>query len=69
MPTPKYRTSASKRDMRRSHHALKTPGRSSCPSCGEIRQPHSVCGSCGFYNGKVVAAAKSAQQPIDSDFQ
>jgi len=59
MPVPKFRTSASKRDMRRSHHALKTPGMSSCDNCGNIRIPHRACSSCGFYKKKQVLMAKS----------
>ena len=39
MPVPKFRTSASKRNMRRSHHALKSPGLSVCPNCGETKRP------------------------------
>jgi large subunit ribosomal protein L32 len=54
MPVPKYRTSASKRDMRRSHHALKAPALSICPDCKEVKAPHTVCGSCGHYKGKHV---------------
>jgi large subunit ribosomal protein L32 len=54
MPVPKYRTSASKRNMRRSHHALKAPGMSICPECQEVKKPHTVCSSCGHYKGKHV---------------
>jgi large subunit ribosomal protein L32 len=54
MPVPKHRTSASKRNMRRSHHALKAPGMSICPDCQEVKKPHAVCGSCGHYKGKHV---------------
>jgi len=32
-----------------------------CPNCGEIKQPHRVCGACGFYDGaSVVAKAPAA---------
>lgn len=62
MPTPKFRTSASKRDMRRAHHALKTPGISLCASCGEVKRPHMVCGSCGQYKSKeIITPAQSAE--------
>lgn len=54
MPVPKYRTSASKRDMRRSHHKLTAPGLSSCPNCQEIKRPHVACHSCGHYAGRQV---------------
>ena len=61
MPVPKYRTSASKRDMRRSHHALKAPSLSICPNCDEIKQPHTVCSACGHYKGRQVLEVKSAE--------
>ena len=54
MAVPKRRTSRSRRDKRRSHHALAQPARADCPQCGAPRLPHRVCGSCGFYRDKVV---------------
>ena len=32
-PVPKKKTSKSKRDMRRSHHALTAPNLGECPQC------------------------------------
>ena len=40
--------------MRRSHHALKTPGKSLCTSCFEPKPPHQVCPHCGSYKGREV---------------
>ncbi len=54
MPVPKYRTSASRRDQRRSHHALKAKSLSNCPNCQEVRKPHHACPSCGHYKGQQV---------------
>lgn len=54
MIVPKRRTSKSKRDKRRSHHALAEPPRAKCPSCGEPKAPHRVCGNCGTYRGRTV---------------
>jgi large subunit ribosomal protein L32 len=54
MAVPKRRTTRSRRDMRRSHHALQTPSRSACPRCGEPRLPHRVCSNCGTYRGREV---------------
>lgn len=65
MPVPKYRTSASKRDMRRSHHALKAPGLSLCPNCDEVKLSHIVCPSCGHYKGKQVLSTKGADLSWD----
>lgn len=59
MPVPKFRTSASKRNMRRSHHALKPPGTSVCPNCNEIKHPHSVCEACGHHKGRQMIEPKS----------
>jgi large subunit ribosomal protein L32 len=33
-----------------------------CPNCSAPRIPHRVCPSCGFYNGKQVAAAKQTRE-------
>lgn len=58
MPVPKVRTSRSKRNMRRSHHALSAPASSICTNCGSVKLPHSVCEACGFHNGKQVLVPK-----------
>lgn len=65
MPVPKYRTSASKRDMRRSHHALKAPGLSICPNCQEIKRPHAACKACGHYKGEQVMEPKTPDTTWD----
>jgi large subunit ribosomal protein L32 len=53
-PVPKKKTSKSKRDMRRSHHALVVPNLVDCKNCGNKRLQHQVCPSCGFYDGRAV---------------
>lgn len=60
MPTPKFRTSKSKRNMRRSHHALKLPAMSRCPETGEIKSPHCVSPN-GRYKGELVSAKIAAK--------
>jgi large subunit ribosomal protein L32 len=62
MPVPKYRTSASKRDMRRSHHKVVTPAMGYCSSCGATKQPHIVCKSCGTYKGVQYLEVKSKNE-------
>ena len=52
MAVPKRKTSPSRRNMRRSHHALTAVGTADCPNCGEPKRPHHVCGSCGHYGSK-----------------
>ncbi|MFC6591902.1 50S ribosomal protein L32 [Deinococcus lacus] len=53
-PVPKKKTSKSKRDMRRSHHALSAPALSECPHCHAKKLSHHICPSCGYYNGRQV---------------
>jgi large subunit ribosomal protein L32 len=57
MAVPKDRTSRSKRDKRRSHHALAMPARSVCPKCKEPKAPHRVCPNCGTYRNREVIAS------------
>ncbi|MEX2649194.1 MAG: 50S ribosomal protein L32 [Alphaproteobacteria bacterium] len=59
MAVPKKKISKSRRDMRRSHHALARPNLAECPNCGEIKRPHHVCRACGHYDGREVIAAAS----------
>ena len=54
MAVPKRKTSKSKRDMRRSHDALKSSARVECPNCGEFKRPHHVCEACGYYREREV---------------
>ena len=54
MAVPKRKTSPSKRNMRRSHDALKATQHQECPNCGELRLPHNVCQSCGHYKGREI---------------
>lgn len=54
MAVPKGKTSRAKRDKRRTHDALPTPGRSLCPQCGTPKPPHRVCAHCGTYRGREV---------------
>ena len=60
MAVPKRKTSPSKRNMRRSHHALKAVGPIECSNCGERKLPHHVCKSCGHYDGRDVIKVESA---------
>lgn len=60
MAVPKKKTSKSRRDMRRSHHRLKSTTGIECPNCGEMKRPHHICGACGYYNGREVTEASVA---------
>ncbi|MBT4880292.1 MAG: 50S ribosomal protein L32 [Alphaproteobacteria bacterium] len=59
MAVPKKKTSKSKRDVRRSHDALKPSAFSECPNCGELKRPHHMCSSCGYYGGREVIEAEA----------
>ena len=57
MAVPKKKTSPSRRNMRRSHHALKPAAYAECPNCGELKRPHHLCKACGYYDGREVIRA------------
>lgn len=63
MAVPKKRQTRSRRDMRRLSAAYRLTATHSvkCPNCGAPSLPHRVCGECGHYNGKQVAASRSAE--------
>ena len=58
MAVAQRRTSKSRRNMRRSHHALKAPTVTTCSKCGKPLKPHTVCKACGYYNGKKIINVK-----------
>lgn len=60
MAVPKRRTSKTRRDKRRANWKLTLPGFAKCPQCHEVKLPHRVCPSCGFYKGKEVVKGKEA---------
>jgi len=58
MAVPKRKTSKSKRDMRRSHHALKEINIIEDKESGEPRLSHRLDMSTGMYNGKQIIKKK-----------
>lgn len=61
MAVPKKKSSPSRRNMRRAHHALKPVISIECPNCGSRKLPHHLCPSCGHYKGRQVLS-----QPVES---
>ncbi len=56
MAVPKRKTSKSRKNMRRSHHALQPANLSKCSRCGSVKERHTICSECGYYRGKPVIA-------------
>lgn len=62
MPVPKRRTTSSKRDMRRANHdKVAAPNLVPCSNCSAPTLPHRACAACGYYRGKPVFKAESAE--------
>ncbi|SLN65108.1 50S ribosomal protein L32 [Aquimixticola soesokkakensis] len=67
MAVPQNRVTRSKRNMRRAHDALVAGNPSECPSCGELKRPHHVCGACGHYADREVVAQANDVDLDDED--
>jgi large subunit ribosomal protein L32 len=51
MAVPKRRISKTRRDKRRSHHAVKPRNHILCSHCKQPKVAHRVCPHCGYYAG------------------
>ena len=60
MAVPKRKTSKSRRNMRRSHHALTPANAIECRNCGELKLPHHICSACGYYHDRETIEGASA---------
>lgn len=49
MAVPRNRTSHSRTNTRRSHHAKVPLNTCACPNCEKPRIPHRICRFCGHY--------------------
>ncbi len=57
MAVPKRKTSKQRKNKRRaSSYQLNKATVVECPNCHEMKMPHRICPSCGFYDGKEVIA-------------
>jgi large subunit ribosomal protein L32 len=61
-PLPKRKLSKGRRDRRRAHDALQAINLVQCSNCGEMRLPHTVCPSCGHYQGREVVSQKKEEK-------
>jgi len=59
MAVPKRKTSTSKRNMRRAHHAIKKINVVVDATTGEYKLPHHISLTDGFYKGKKVITDNS----------
>lgn len=67
MAVQQNKVSRARRNKRRAHDALTPANPNECPSCGELKRPHHVCPSCGYYNDReVVAMADEADFDEDA---
>ena len=64
MAVQQNKVSKSRRNNRRAHDALVAENPNECPNCGELKRPHHICASCGFYGDKEVI---SMTEEIDLD--
>lgn len=58
MAVPKKKVSKSRRDMRRSHDALKSPSYVEDQDSGELRRPHHIDLKSGMYRGRQILEPK-----------
>ena len=58
MAVPKRKVSPSRRNMRRSHHALTANSFVEDKDTGEMRRPHHVDLKTGMYNGRQIMTIK-----------
>ena len=58
MAVPKQKTSKSRRNMRRSHHALTAVSVIEDKHTGEMVRPHHVCRKTGMYKGEQILDAE-----------
>ncbi len=65
MAVPKKKTSKSKRNMRRSHHALSKINVIVDKETGEYRLPHQMNARDGKYNGRQVLTLVKDQEDSD----
>ena len=54
MAVPKKKVSKQRKRKRRGAMKAEKPSVVKCPKCGDPKQPHRVCPTCGYYRGEQV---------------
>ena len=68
MPNPKRKHTRSRRDNRRAQNwRLDKTAAGTCPNCKNLKPSHTVCPSCGWYNGKLVIAQKKKEKAAEGE--
>ncbi|MCO5215834.1 MAG: 50S ribosomal protein L32 [Thermomicrobiales bacterium] len=62
---PKQRISRAHQGNRRRHHFIAAPTLVPCKECGEMKQAHHVCPSCGRYRGRQVVQIETRQRAAE----
>jgi large subunit ribosomal protein L32 len=61
---PKKKVSNGKQGKRASHFHLRHQSLSECSQCHSAKQPHRVCPTCGYYNGREVIKKEPVGGPV-----
>jgi large subunit ribosomal protein L32 len=61
-PQPKRKISKGRRDRRRAHDSLTVASLVQCSNCGEMRLSHTICPSCGHYQGREVVQVEKEKK-------
>ncbi|MBE0687812.1 MAG: 50S ribosomal protein L32 [Anaerolineaceae bacterium] len=61
-PQPKRKISKGRRDRRRAHDSLTAAALVQCSNCGEMRLSHTICPSCGHYQGREVVQVEKEKK-------
>ncbi|NGX38888.1 MAG: 50S ribosomal protein L32 [Chlamydiae bacterium] len=62
MAVPRTRTSNSRKNNRRSHHAKTPKNVAVCKNCGGSILPHKLCMHCGHYKGRPVIQSSQDEE-------
>jgi large subunit ribosomal protein L32 len=58
-PLPKRKYAKARQGKRRAHLGIVPPAIVECPQCHSPKRPHTVCPTCGSYDGRDVIEIKS----------